>query len=75
MTVDDPDFWYIVTYADGRISKCYNWFQAYNELANPGASGSIKHYGYVIVSRTPAGKWEWSTQPNRERGFDLEVET
>lgn len=71
---DDPDFWYIVTFADGRISKCHNWFQAYNELATPGAAGSIKHHGHVIVSRaTPGGKWEWAARIF-EPGFDIDVE-
>ncbi len=73
--IEDPDFpWYFVTHIDGRISKCYNWFQAYNELAVPGSAGSITHYGVVIVRRQPDGEWEWSTQPNSERGFDLDVE-
>lgn len=72
--ITDPDFWHIVTFDDGRISKCYTWFQAYNELAVPGKSGSIKYRGVVVVRKSLGGRWEWSTQSSREPGFDLDVE-
>lgn len=70
----DPDYFYIVTYNGGRISKCGNWFQAYNELATPGAAGSIKHHGIVLVTKSLAGKWEWFLHRSQEPGFDLDVE-
>lgn len=72
--IEDPDFWYIVTHTNGRISKCHNWFQAYNELSMPGASGSIKHRGYVLLRRDPNGVKHWPDSPNLEPGFDLDVE-
>jgi hypothetical protein len=70
---DDPDFWYTVSHSSGRISKCYNWFQAYNELAEPGAVGTIKHHGHVIASRHTDGKWMWAAR-FWEPGLDVEVE-
>ena len=72
MMADFP--WYIVTYTSGRISKCYNWFQAYNELATPGAAGNIQHYGNILVRKTGNGRWEWPSKPSSEPGFDLDVE-
>ena len=65
--------WYIVTLGDGRTLECYNWFEAYNELAAPDATGSIEHLNIVLARKDSDGNWEWS-KFSREPGFDLDVE-
>ena len=65
--------WHVVTLGDGRVLRCYNWFQAYNELAAPGVWGSIEYLGIVVVRKDPDAKWEWS-KFSPEPGFDLDVE-